>query len=96
MEKELNDLHGLAVALNFAAMLAYFEHDPAEVERLASDLIELSTRQNFAHWLTVDSFSAVGRAALRAKQPKASRGLRTELETLGPKARYVVCRIFWY
>ena len=27
------------------------EHKPAEVERLASELIELSTRQNFAHWL---------------------------------------------
>ena len=30
---------------------AHCERNPAEVERLASDLIELSTRQNFAHWL---------------------------------------------
>jgi len=29
----------------------HFEHNPAEVERLASDLIELSTRQNFVRWL---------------------------------------------
>jgi hypothetical protein len=53
LEKELNDMHGLAVALNFAAVLARLERKPAEVERLASKLIELSTRQNFAHWLAV-------------------------------------------
>jgi hypothetical protein len=29
------------------------ERKPAEVERLASEVIELSTRQNFAHWLAV-------------------------------------------
>ena len=51
LAKELNDLHALAVALCFAACLAHFEGNPAEVERLASDLIELSTRQNFAFWL---------------------------------------------
>ena len=32
-------------------VLGHFERNPAEVERLASDLIELSTRQNFAFWL---------------------------------------------
>ena len=41
-------MHALAVALNWAASLAYYERNPAEVERLASDLIELSTRHNFA------------------------------------------------
>jgi hypothetical protein len=51
LAKELNDMHGLAVALFFAALLAQLEHKPAEVERLASELIELSTRQNFAFWL---------------------------------------------
>ena len=34
-----------------AACLAYYERNPAEVERLASDVIELSTRHNFAFWL---------------------------------------------
>ena len=34
-----------------AAGLAEIEHDPARVDRLASDLIELSTRHNFAYWL---------------------------------------------
>ena len=51
LAKELNDMHALAVALTFAAVLAHFERNPAEVERLASDLIELSTRQNFVRWL---------------------------------------------
>jgi hypothetical protein len=53
LEKELNDMHGLAVALFFAPDLARLERKPAEVERLTSELIELSTRQNFAHWLAV-------------------------------------------
>jgi predicted ATPase len=51
LAKELNDMHALAVALNFGAVLGHFERNPAEVERLASDLIELSTRQNFVRWL---------------------------------------------
>jgi predicted ATPase len=48
---EMNDMHGLVVALWHAAVLAYYEGSPAEVERLASKLIELSTRHHFAHWL---------------------------------------------
>jgi hypothetical protein len=48
--KELNDMHGLAQALYFSGWLAHFERDPAKVERLASDVIELSTRYNFAFW----------------------------------------------
>jgi predicted ATPase len=43
-------MHALAVALWSAGTLAQFERNPAEADRLASDLIELSTRQNFA-WL---------------------------------------------
>ena len=50
--KELKDTHALAVALLFWAMvLGYLEGNPAEMARLASDLIELSTHQNFAFWL---------------------------------------------
>jgi serine/threonine protein kinase/predicted ATPase len=49
--KEPNDTHTLAEVLFFEAILAYYERKPAEVERLASDLIELSTRLNFASWL---------------------------------------------
>jgi len=51
LAKELNDMHALAAALWNAAILAHYERNPAEVERLASDLIELSTRHNFAWWL---------------------------------------------
>jgi predicted ATPase len=51
LAKELNDMHGLANALHYAGFLAHFEGNPAEVKHCASDLIELSTRQNFAFWL---------------------------------------------
>jgi hypothetical protein len=51
LAKELNDMHALAQALFWAVILAHFEGDPAEMARLVSDLIELSTRQNFAFWL---------------------------------------------
>jgi predicted ATPase len=51
LAKELDDMHGLAQALFFAALLAHFVHHPAEVERLASDFTELSTRQSFAFFL---------------------------------------------
>ena len=53
LARELNDMPALAVALYFAGHLAHFEGNRAEVERLASELIELSTRQNFAIWLPI-------------------------------------------
>jgi len=51
LANELNDMHALAVALFWAAVLGQCEGTPNEVERCASDLIELSTRQNFPVWL---------------------------------------------
>jgi predicted ATPase len=51
LAKELNDTHALAVALLQATTLAHFERNPTKVARLASDLIELCTRQSFAFWL---------------------------------------------
>ena len=53
LAKELNDMPALAVSLYFAGHLAHLEGNRAEVERVASELIELSTRQNFAIWLPV-------------------------------------------
>jgi tetratricopeptide (TPR) repeat protein len=53
LAKELNDAHGLAVALSFGAVRGYFDRNPAEVDRLAAELIELSTRHHFAHWLAL-------------------------------------------
>jgi predicted ATPase len=51
LAKELNDMYGLAQALFSAGLIAHFARHPGEVERLASELTELSTRQNFALWL---------------------------------------------
>jgi tetratricopeptide (TPR) repeat protein len=53
LAKELNDTRALALALNWAPNLGYYERDPAEVDRFASDLIELSTRHNFVYFLTI-------------------------------------------
>ena len=44
-------MHGLAVVLLWATILGHLERNSAKVARLASHLIELSTRQNFAFWL---------------------------------------------
>jgi predicted ATPase len=51
LAKELNDMAALGLALYWAGLLAHFEGNIAKVERLASDLIELTTRQGFASWL---------------------------------------------
>jgi predicted ATPase len=49
--QELKDRNALAQVLNFAALFGQLEGNPAEVDRLASDLIELSTRESLAYWL---------------------------------------------
>jgi hypothetical protein len=51
LARELNDMQALVFALYWAAFLAHCERNPDEVERCASKMIELSTRQNFATWL---------------------------------------------
>jgi hypothetical protein len=51
--KELKDRNALVLALNYAAALAVLERDPLEVDRLASEMIELSTRNNFVYWLAL-------------------------------------------
>jgi Protein kinase domain/NACHT domain len=51
LAKELNDMAALGLALYWAGLLAHFERNAAEVERLALELIELCTRQTFASWL---------------------------------------------
>jgi predicted ATPase len=50
--KDLDEMHGIAEALYFAACLSHYDRNPAEVERLTSDLIELSTRQDFSLYIT--------------------------------------------
>ena len=49
--KEFKDTHALALALGWVARQAFNERNPAEVDRWASELIELSTRHNFVYWL---------------------------------------------
>ena len=51
LAKELNDMVGLAAALRFSAHIAHYNRNTTEVERFASELIELSTRHNFSYWL---------------------------------------------
>ena len=51
LANELKDTHALTIALGWAMGLAEIEHNPAEVDRLASLIIELSTRDNFAQHL---------------------------------------------
>jgi tetratricopeptide (TPR) repeat protein len=69
ISKRVNDMHALALALYWAARLAADDRDPAKVERLASELIELSTRHNFVFWLATGEVyrgwarSAIGNTA---------------------------------
>ena len=46
-------MHALAIALYLAVIRAANERNPAEVDRLASDLIELSTRHNFSWFIAM-------------------------------------------
>jgi hypothetical protein len=55
LAKELNDMNALAYAIGWAAGLAVAQRNFAEVDRLASDLIELSMRYSFVHWLPLAS-----------------------------------------
>jgi tetratricopeptide (TPR) repeat protein len=48
---QLHDMHALVLALYWSAFLARSDGDFAEVGRLASDLMETSTRLTFATWL---------------------------------------------
>jgi tetratricopeptide (TPR) repeat protein len=69
ISKRVNDMHALALALYWAARLAADNRDPGEVERVASELIELSTRNSFVFWLATGEVyrgwarSAIGNTA---------------------------------
>jgi predicted ATPase len=49
--KELKDRNALAQVLNFAALFSQLEGNLGEVDRLAAELTELSTRDSLAYWL---------------------------------------------
>ena len=53
LAKKQNDMNAFAMALAWAAGLPANEGNTAEVDRFASDLIELCTRHNFAYWRAI-------------------------------------------
>jgi hypothetical protein len=69
LARELNDMHGLAAALDIAASLACDERNLMKVELYSSELIELSTRCHFALWMAAGviyrgwALSAAGKSA---------------------------------
>jgi hypothetical protein len=72
LAKELNDTHALAMAMALAANLRYLERDPAEMERLVSELIKLSTRYHFALWL---AWGELFRGCVRSFSGETAEGL---------------------
>jgi tetratricopeptide (TPR) repeat protein len=70
--KELKDRYALAMALAWAAGLGYAERNHAEVDRLASDLIELSTRHNFVQGLAL---GAIYRGWARSASGNTAEGI---------------------
>jgi predicted ATPase len=48
LAKKLNDVHGLVQALSVGAFIEYCERKASEVQKIASEMLELSTRHNFA------------------------------------------------
>ena len=66
-------MNSLAIALSWAAGLAYNERNPAGVEHWASELIELSTRDNFVYWLAI---GAIYRGWARSASGNAAEGIR--------------------
>lgn len=74
LAKELNDAHRLALALSLGAVLGYFDRKPAEVDRLAAELVELSTRHHFAQ------IEAAFHQTIRTAQQQKSISLRKRAE----------------
>ena len=72
LAKELNNMQALAQALFYNGILAHVEGNIAEVQRLASELIELSTRHNFVTWLPL---GAIHRGWARAASGDTVKGL---------------------
>jgi serine/threonine protein kinase len=72
LAKKLNDTNALAMALAWAVGLSAYERNPAEADRLASDLIELSTRHNFVHWLGI---GAIYRGWARSVSGESAEGI---------------------
>jgi serine/threonine protein kinase/tetratricopeptide (TPR) repeat protein len=72
LAKELKDTNALALALNWATNLAYYERNPSKADRLTSDLIALSTRHNLVYFLTV---GAIWRGWVRSATGDPAEGI---------------------
>jgi tRNA A-37 threonylcarbamoyl transferase component Bud32/tetratricopeptide (TPR) repeat protein len=72
LAKKLNDTNALAIALGWAAGIAYSQRNPAEADRLASDLIELATRHNLVYFLNI---STIGRGWARSASGNTAEGI---------------------
>jgi serine/threonine protein kinase/tetratricopeptide (TPR) repeat protein len=72
LAKESKDMNDLAFALGWTAGLGHAERNPTEVERHASDLIELSTRHNFVFWLAL---GAIWRGWARSASGNTAEGI---------------------
>jgi tetratricopeptide (TPR) repeat protein len=73
LAKESKDMNDLAFALAWTAGLGHAERNPAEVERHASELIELSTRHNFVFWLAL---GAIWRGWARSASGNIAEGIQ--------------------
>jgi adenylate cyclase len=65
-------MYAFGHALWSAGSLGHFERNPAEVDCLASDLIELSAHHNFVHWLAL---GAIFRGWARSASGNAAEGI---------------------
>jgi tetratricopeptide (TPR) repeat protein len=72
LAKELKDLYAVAVALYLAGILNHCQRNSLETQRLVSELIALSTRQNFAFWL---AGASILRGWVRAASGAADEGV---------------------
>ena len=69
LARELNDMHGLALALDIAASVACNQRNLTKAELYSSELIQLSTRHHFALWMAAGviyrgwALSAAGKSA---------------------------------
>ena len=96
LAKEVKDMHALAIALSWAAILAANERNAAEVDRLASDLIELSTRHNFVYWLAV---GAIWRGWARSASGETAEGIpwiEHGIRDLRPTGTVLGCHLTWH
>ena len=72
LAKELNDKNALALAFNWAVSLGSAERNPAKVDQLTLDLIELSTRHNVVYFLAV---AAIYRGWARSVSGNTAEGI---------------------